>query len=444
MGLGRLVSRALVIAFLWATGAAAHEVNPSNLFFTTEGDTTNFTLRANVEGLLAGIDLSEVADTNEAAEAEDYDALRALPPEEIAARWEAFWPEFASNLKITVDGTPVTPEFTGITVPEVGDVELVRTSVVTFTVPAGETMTVGWDKSYGQITVLQEGVDAPYNGLLMGGEVTPEIALAGGSALTPWESFVQFVPVGIDHIVPLGLDHILFVLGLFFLAARVKPLLWQVTAFTLAHTITLALAALDIVPVNPDIVEPLIALSIVYVAVENIFQKDLPPWRPFVIFAFGLLHGLGFSIVLADFMANEAGEVQNFIPALIGFNIGVELGQLLVISVAFLCVWLALRVDRGENLAHPAEAIYAVLFLVAAGIAVWSYTSPETLPDFLVVPDDVPTWIFAGPLAALFALSGLSCYMRDEVGSYRRFVAVPASAAIAVVGLWWVIERTLL
>jgi hydrogenase/urease accessory protein HupE len=141
----------------------------------------------------------------------------------------------------------------------------------------------------------------------------------------------QYLVLGFTHIVPKGLDHVLFVLGIFLLAVRLKPVLWQVTAFTLAHTITLALTIYGVVSLPSDIVEPLIALSIVYVAIENIFTDKLHAWRPLIVFAFGLLHGMGFAGVLSEIGLPRS----EFVPALLAFNVGVELGQLAVIFAAF-------------------------------------------------------------------------------------------------------------
>ena len=154
------------------------------------------------------------------------------------------------------------------------------------------------------------------------------------------------------------MDHILFVLGLFFLSTRLRPLIWQVSAFTLAHTVTLALGALGWVNVPGSIVEPLIAASIVYVAIENIFTSGLNRWRPVVIFGFGLLHGLGFASVLGDFGLPEG----QFIPALIGFNIGVEFGQLAVIAMAFVLVFWAMKQDwYRSRIAVPASCVIAAV-----------------------------------------------------------------------------------
>ena len=143
--------------------------------------------------------------------------------------------------------------------------------------------------------------------------------------------------IGFTHILPKGLDHILLVLGLFLLSARWKPLLIQVTSFTVAHTVTLSLSMYGVASIPASIVEPLIALSIVYVGVENIITRELKHWRPLLVFLFGLLHGLGFAGVLTEIGIPEA----YFLESLIAFNIGVELGQLVVIGCAYLLVgWL--------------------------------------------------------------------------------------------------------
>ena len=112
--------------------------------------------------------------------------------------------------------------------------------------------------------------------------------------------------------------------------------MWQISAFTLAHTVTLIAGALGLINVSSTILEPLIAASIVFVAVENIFFSKLNKWRTLLVFGFGLLHGLGFASVLAEFGLPEG----HFLPALVGFNIGVEVGQLSVIAIAYLLLGL--------------------------------------------------------------------------------------------------------
>ena len=132
------------------------------------------------------------------------------------------------------------------------------------------------------------------------------------------------------------MDHILFVLALFLLSTRIKVLILQISFFTIAHTITLFLGVLEIIKIAPYIVEPIIALSIVYVGIENLFKDNLSKSRTIIVFLFGLLHGLGFAGILKDIgLAREY-----FISSLISFNIGVELGQISVIILAYFLIKL--------------------------------------------------------------------------------------------------------
>ena len=159
------------------------------------------------------------------------------------------------------------------------------------------------------------------------------------AAMPFYKKFYIFVKAGFEHIIPQGIDHILFVLGLFFSCLTFRTLLWQVTAFTVAHSLTLILAAQGIVQLRGDIVEAIIALSIVWVAVENILYKETSKWRYSIVFAFGLLHGLGFAALLTQYGLPK----DNFISMLLAFNIGVEFGQLAVLFLAFVLIKLILK-----------------------------------------------------------------------------------------------------
>jgi hypothetical protein len=143
-------------------------------------------------------------------------------------------------------------------------------------------------------------------------------------------TIVRYVRLGVTHILPYGWDHVLFVAGLVLGSQkRVRALLAQLGAFTLAHTVTLAVGALGLVVLPGSVVEPLIALSIAFVAVENLIKKGEPRFRAAWAFGFGLLHGQGFASALA-----ETGlPRESFLTALLSFNVGVELGQLVVVAV---------------------------------------------------------------------------------------------------------------
>lgn len=220
------------------------------------------------------------------------------------------------------------------------------------------------------VSVRFEGDERSLVAMLEPGEAMQPVEFRAGHApLSAAQTAARFVGHGFTHILPLGLDHVLFVLGLFLLSTRLRPLLTQVTAFTVAHTVTLGLSIAGILRLSSSVVEPLIAASIVYVAVENLCRDKVGPARLALVFSFGLLHGLGFAGALAD-LGLPAGRRA---IALVSFNVGVELGQLAVLAAA----WLAVG------------------------------------------------WPFR------------------ERPWYRARVVVPASVAIAGVGLWWAVTRVL-
>ncbi len=203
-----------------------------------------------------------------------------------------------------------------------------------------DSLRLQFPRQLGPVGLTWRGSTEPYRELLAAGQTSVNLMFSDSSSTdrSPsfWTTAWRYLLLGYEHILPKGLDHILFVLGLFLLSPRAGPILWQVTAFTLAHSITLALSIYGVLALSPAIVEPLIALSIAAVALENMLTSELKPWRPFVVFAFGLLHGLGFAGVLQD-LGLPAGQ---YVTALVTFNAGVELGQLSVIGLAALVLGL--------------------------------------------------------------------------------------------------------
>lgn len=167
----------------------------------------------------------------------------------------------------------------------------------------------------------------------------------------------EFFAIGFCHILPGGLDHILFILGLFFLTREVGPLLFQMTLFTMAHSLTLGLSLYGLVSLPMGFVEVAIALSIAFIAIENLFCDRLSSWRPWVVFGFGLIHGLGFAHSFEEELVDRA----NFLPALFSFNLGIELGQVVVLGAAYALA--ALWWNRGcyqKVIARPASALIAL------------------------------------------------------------------------------------
>lgn len=346
--------------------AVAHEIRPAIIDLTIGSDgTLTLVQRINLETLLAGIG-EQHSDTDDSPQAGRYRSLRALPPDELHPHFERFLPTLLAGSQLTADGERISLKLGEVTIPPVGDSALSRDSLIRLsgTLPAGAAqLRWQWQRSFGA-SVLRVSDDAGreiYSDYLPAGKVSGIIPAGGAGAADTAQrnGFADYVTIGFQHILPKGLDHILFVIGLFLLNARISSLLWQVTAFTLAHTLTLALAIYGVLAMPASVVEPLIAASIIYVCVENLFSSEMSRWRPLVVFLFGLLHGLGFAGVL-----REIGLAPDrFLSGLIGFNIGVELGQLAVIGGCFLAVglWFRHRPWYRRLITLPASLVIALI-----------------------------------------------------------------------------------
>jgi hypothetical protein len=197
-----------------------------------------------------------------------------------------------------------------------------------------------------------------------GSESTPA-SVASASTVRRWATLTRFLGLGFAHILPDGIDHVLFVVGLALFSRRLVPLLVQATAFTVAHTLTLVLSAHGVFRLPSRPVESLIALSIVYVAIENLLRSELRFSRVLLVFAFGLLHGLGFAGVLAELGLPD----RNRWVALLAFNGGVEFGQLAVI----LPTWLLLRGLERLGASRRAVVVPASVVIGAVGLY-WTAT----------------------------------------------------------------------
>ena len=182
----------------------------------------------------------------------------------------------------------------------------------------------------------------------------------GLSKLSKTDVAFIYMQLGFTHILPLGIDHILFVLSLFLLSPKLKPVLWQATAFTVAHTITLGLAMYEVIKPPTSIVEPVIALSIMYVALENVFSTKLKASRIGVVFIFGLIHGMGFASVLSNLGLPE----KSFLTSLLMFNVGVELGQITIIILAYFLLAKFFG-DKPYYRKYIVIPLSAIIFLIA-------------------------------------------------------------------------------
>ena len=350
---------AILLLLCSLMSAHGHEMRPAIADIKLSPTDVSLTIRFNAELFLADIDASQIEDSDDAPTAATYDRMRQLPPAELRDRFTQRWHAFADRLNGQAGGDRLQFELVNFISEEDVDFSLPRisTAVIRAPMPANETeVRFGWDARLGNLILRQMAAasagpsidpDSLYTGLLSGGSLSPAINSVGVATVPIASVISNYIKIGFIHIIPRGLDHILFVLGLFLYAPRWRPLLVQITIFTIAHSLTLALASRGLVSVPATIVEPMIAASIAYVALENLWQRKLRLSRLLIIFTFGLLHGLGFASVLADIGLPSS----DFLISLISFNIGVELGQITVIAAALsLSLLLPLSPDRYRRL----------------------------------------------------------------------------------------------
>lgn len=300
MAINRLGRALLALAaLLWPLASVAHEIRPAiaTVTFKTDGH-YQIDITANMEAVLAGASPKH-SDTEESPNARTYNQPRALPAAELKGRLQDFAKTYLAGITVEFDGARESPALESVDVPEAGDLQRARLTTLHLAgrmPPAAREFRWAYVPEFGAsvLRLQKEGREGMSAFWLKEGTRSEPYSLGGEvKTVSRTEVAQQYTALGFTHILPKGLDHILFVLGLFLLSTRWKPLLIQVTSFTVAHTITLGLSIYGIVSLSPAIVEPLIAASIVYVAVENMVASELKPWRAFVVFGFGLLHAWG-------------------------------------------------------------------------------------------------------------------------------------------------------
>ena len=326
--------------------------------------------RASIEALLTGIN-SQYKNTKDAPNEAEYDALRKLQGEELRKEFALFEQRFLDQIKLTNEsGERLSLNIIDVVIPEAGYKKVPRISLIKLksNIELNQSsITWYYPKAFGDNAVRLRQVNEVSHKYhwsewqWLRNDKTSEPFSTTEIIAKPslYKTVVNYIVLGFEHILPKGLDHILFILGLFFFSTALKPLFWQITMFTVAHTITLGLSVNGVISLPANIVEPLIALSIAYIGFENVFSKQLKSSRLLLVFLFGLLHGLGFASVLTDFGLPE----NDFLTALISFNIGVELGQLAIISTAFLLIGLWFRNKNWyrASISSPASLLIAIL-----------------------------------------------------------------------------------
>lgn len=337
------------LTLISATRASAHPVPFSYLDVRIESGAINVTLVAHIFDLAHDLDIT--------------------PPEELLkadlarARTESMTALLGPRIALAADGRPLTPAWSS-TSEVLSERQSIRFQIrYELAAPPGNIQVTAtmfpYDPNHQTFVNIYEG-EALTQAILDRGRPTFEYFAGTRQGVTA--VIRKFVPAGIHHIL-IGPDHLLFLIGLLLLGGTVRQLLLVVTSFTLAHSLTLSLAALNIVSPPARIIEPAIALSIVYVGADNLLAAGGRDVRAWIAFAFGFIHGFGFANVLRemDLPRRALGW------SLFSFNIGVEIGQLaVVVAVAFL---LGMVRARSES-AGRRVAFAGSLVVIAAG-AFW-------------------------------------------------------------------------
>jgi hydrogenase/urease accessory protein HupE len=353
----------LVVLLLSVTAARAHEIGRTQVTATVTGTSYSIDVTVDPDALLTKLEVFSGGTLSNAA----------IDRQERDRRIATLASTFLNRVIVRFDERIDRPQFEYRPAGAFGDAAQAPSLVrLTGRVPEGtRDMTFAYGLALGSYALnMRIGDSAVQTFWIDGAAASQPISLVApppppSRSAVAWQYFL----LGFTHIVPKGLDHILFVVGIFLLSDKWRSVFSQVSAFTVAHSITLGLTMYGVVSLPAKVVEPMIALSIAYVAIENLITSDLKPWRLALVFSFGLLHGMGFAGVLRDLGLPRS----QFLTALLTFNGGVEAGQLAVISVAFALVF-TLRRDRD---------------------------------------------------------------------SYRQLIIQPASLAIALIGLYWTVERLL-
>jgi hydrogenase/urease accessory protein HupE len=333
--------------------AGAHEIGKTQVTAVIDParHTYQFDVVVDPDALLTRLQIRETGDVAPPRDREDRDR-----------RISALRASFLDSVRLKYDQVAVTPRFEYHPSSAFSDFAQSPSVVrLTGTIPSDSRgFTFGYDLAAGTFAlIVRIGDSAAQTIWIEGGTDSAEVSLvAPPPPLTLREIALRYFTLGFTHILPKGLDHILFVVGLFLLSTKWRSVLLQVSTFTIAHSITLGLTIYGVVSLPARVVEPMIALSIAYVAIENIVTTELKSWRVALVFSFGLLHGMGFAGVLHDLGLPRS----DFLAALVTFNLGVEAGQLTVVAIAFFLVahWRRNTVSYRRLIAQPASMAIAL------------------------------------------------------------------------------------
>ncbi len=340
----KLMVRFALLCCAWVPFAAAHTTATGLAEIVVSGDNVSYRLNVVLTELPQEAQklLGDAANGQESSVQQVADALR-------------------TRVRVRVNGADCRPGRASIQGSRLGDGKVaLALSLQCPSVPGRLEIREEWFELFGEHYRTLARIEFP--GGVREAAFLPEareVMIESGAGNAGHASFVQ---LGVEHILT-GADHLLFVAALLIRGGGFWRLIAVITAFTVAHSFTLALAVLGVLTVPPRIVEPLIAVSIVWVAVENLLRVQAPVRRWAVSFVFGLVHGLGFASALQEISLPR----ENLAWTLFAFNAGVEIGQMLVVAVLLPgLLWLRARPwePRFARFASLAVAITGIYWLV--------------------------------------------------------------------------------
>ncbi len=343
---------------------SAHEIKPAIVEFNKVKNQINIVLKFNAEAFLANIDASDYKETINFSNSIKYSELRLLPREILKEKVFESRDQIINSIFIKTSKKQLNLKLVEINVLEEKNIEKVRFTKVYLKTEIKfiETpITFSAKKIFGPLIFknfsnIDKNTDKPQSQWLKPGNQTSNLGILQVKNNTTNFSILG-IWNGILQIILYGFDHILFILGLFFFSHKLKPLLIQVTTFTIAHSITLIFGGLGYINISPLIIEVIIAASIIWIGFENLFRKKMKVSRIGVIFTFGLIHGLGF----ASMFKLKGLEGTEYYLNLLSFNIGIELGQLITLLPLMILIPLFNRLSWYRILiAMPASIIIAL------------------------------------------------------------------------------------
>ncbi|SMN02249.1 Membrane protein [uncultured Candidatus Thioglobus sp.] len=357
----------LVLFWLLVSVSIADVVKPALVEISIYPDkTVKLVIDLSLEALMSDIS-TQYKNTTDSPNADKYDELRALSPKQLRQRFDAFETRFLNSIEFKVNHKIQSLRLENAKIDIIGYKKRPRKTVLTYTTQLDEwAKTIAWhySKTSGDSALrYQVFKKDEYNWSqwqwLRNGSPSGVIDINHPEPISTVQRLLQFIAIGFDHVIPLGWDHILFIIGMALSSLLWRKILLLVGIFTLAHTLTLGLASAGIITISARIVEPLIAFSIAYMAIENLLSQQSIRRKSIIVFLFGLIHGLGFASMLRSFEMTA----DNFFTTLIGFNIGVELAQIVIVLTVVIALFLlkTAKFNVQKIAIIPASALIAII-----------------------------------------------------------------------------------